>query len=111
MKFDFSSFIGSSTSELLDAAESLDGIYMKSLRALAAERSVWLSVGGFPEKAVYDADSCKTGKVYNTHVIINPSGEIVNPIYRKIHIFDCPLVGLCESNSTGKLLYGFFRFI
>jgi hypothetical protein len=65
-------------------------------------------------------------KMFNTHLILNNYGEFLNinqtkctttttttsssnsvdlpygGMYRKIHLFDCPLVGLQESKLTGK---------
>jgi deaminated glutathione amidase len=34
-----------------------------------------------------DAEGNKTGKTFNSHVIINSSGEIAS-LYRKLHLFD-----------------------
>ena len=74
---------------------------------------MWLSVGGFPEKILNTTGAAKTAnitgaadertfsatKVYNTHFIISPLGEISEK-YRKIHLFDSPFSGLTESKST-----------
>ena len=83
---------------VVDAAETLhDGPYVHALQHLAKTNGIFLSVGGFPEQ-VSTADV--TNKVFNTHFIINPKGDIVDPIYRKIHLFDNPLTGLIESKTT-----------
>ena len=79
---------------VVDAAESLDGPYVHALQHLAKTNNIYLSVGGFPE--ISDV----TSKVFNTHFVINPTGDIVDPIYRKIHLFDNPLTGLIESKTT-----------
>ena len=83
---------------VVDAAEGLDGPYVHSLQQLAKRCAVWLSVGGFPE-AVAPSPS-DTKKVYNTHFLISPDGDVVSPSYRKIHLFDNPLTGLVESRTT-----------
>jgi predicted amidohydrolase/5'(3')-deoxyribonucleotidase len=77
------------------------------LSQLAQEYQIWLSVGSFPEKSTENPE-----KMFNTHFMINPRGEIdASSIYRKIHLFDCPLVGLQESRLTGlSLLQCFFFF-
>ena len=44
----------------------------------------------------------KESKIYNTHVIINPDGEIAGS-YSKLHLFDVHIPGkvrLCESDYT-----------
>ena len=58
---------------------------------------MFISYGGFPELA-------KEEKVYNTHIIVNPMGEIIS-IYRKLHLFDVDLSSLngpvlLESKTT-----------
>lgn len=75
--------------------------YVAGLCEVAHRHKVWLSVGGFPEKrSEYSSD---TGPcISNTHFLISPYGKIASPLYRKIHLFDAPLVGLEESKTTGK---------
>jgi deaminated glutathione amidase len=103
-----SSFIGggvdnipknSAPIDAVTASEKLDGTYARALCELASRLKIWLSVGGFPETIAHEnlADvPLRPTKVYNTHFMISPAG-IVTDIYRKIHLFDCPLVGLVES--------------
>lgn len=76
---------------------------------IAAEENVWVSVGGFPEKIPLqrdlsdDTSSCDSTDSYgmaNAHFIIDNKGAIRSPIYRKMHLFDCPLANLYESKST-----------
>lgn len=38
-------------------------------------------------------------KIFNTHLIISAAGEVI-AVYRKIHLFDAPVVKLRESAST-----------
>lgn len=40
--------------------------------------------------------------VANTHFLISPEGKIASPLYRKLHLFDAPIVNLFESKTTGK---------
>lgn len=87
--------MGEKALDVLSADEFLDGPYITSLCKLSAKYSIWLSVGGFPEKIESDSN-----KIFNTHLLISPAGNLVKPVYRKMHLFDCPLVGLCESKIT-----------
>lgn len=45
-----------------------------------------MSFGGIHE-SVIDSEGNKTGKIFNTHVIIDSSGSIAG-LYRKLHLFD-----------------------
>lgn len=73
---------------------------------VAHRHSVWLSVGGFPEKRIdlMVSQGGNVASISNTHFLISPWGKIASPLYRKIHLFDAPLVGLQESKTTGKNL-------
>ncbi|KAL4711236.1 hypothetical protein ACJJTC_019077 [Scirpophaga incertulas] len=51
-------------------------------KELAATHKVWLSMGGVHEKDLTNPD-----KMYNTHIIIDDTGHIVQA-YRKLHLFD-----------------------
>ena len=62
------------------------------------EFQVWLSIGGFAEKATIP-NTTKAG-AYNTHLFIDPLGAVQNSQYRKIHLFDSPLTNLFESETT-----------
>jgi predicted amidohydrolase len=104
--------MGESGSQLLEVAESLNGKFITSLCQVVAENHIWLSVGGFPEIVENDNDNdidriggTNRRRVYNTHIIINPSGTISYPVYRKMHLFDCPLVNLQESLITSITLF------
>ena len=65
-------------------AEPLDGPRARSLEALAAQHTVWLLVGGFPERSPVDA------RPYNTSFLVDPTGTRV-AVYRKLHLFDVDL--------------------
>lgn len=47
---------------------------------------MWMSFGGIHEKVIDDTGN-ETGKIFNTHVIINSEGELAG-VYRKLHLFD-----------------------
>mmetsp|Transcript_62772 Transcript_62772/g.185382 ORF Transcript_62772/g.185382 Transcript_62772/m.185382 type:complete len:381 (-) Transcript_62772:78-1220(-) len=80
------------------------------LRTIAQESGLWISGGGMHESGAPPA-SCETPgdnssnvrpRVYNTHVIIDNSGDI-RCLYRKIHLFDVSIPGkvsLRESATT-----------
>lgn len=95
-----SAFLGSSQAETAAAAERLsaqDG-YVSRLQEIAREKKIWLSVGGFAEKSEELVD----GRVYNAHFLIDRNGNLKRPVYHKVHLFDCPLVGLQESKLAGE---------
>ena len=89
-------FIGGGETGLksLDVAEPLSGPTISRYQEIAASNQVWLSLGGFQE-----TDESTAEHVFNTHVIINPLGE-VSHAYRKLHMFDYPRGGLMESSFT-----------
>jgi len=89
------SFIGAFSGEASSIAEPLDGPVMDKYRTLAREHSIWLSLGGFQEANPNPED----GRTFNTHVVVDNSGEIRSS-YRKIHLYDVPMVGLVESTHT-----------
>jgi len=74
-------FIGENEDQTRANAEPLDGPIMKKYLDLAKTHEIWLSLGGFHEKVP------TSDRIHNTHLIVNPQGEIVK-IYRKIHLFD-----------------------
>ena len=43
-------FIGSNIKSTLDQSEAIEGPLISKLRDLAAEKKIWLSLGGFHEK-------------------------------------------------------------
>lgn len=92
--------MGTKATDVLAAAEPLSGPYLTALGLLAGRLNIWLSVGGFPESVPGGSEGAPVTHVYNTHVLIAPSGKLCEPVYRKIHLFDCPLVGLRESATT-----------
>ena len=91
-------FIGNSEVKSIDIAEALDESNscptIERYKELAGTLSVGLSLGGFQE-----SDTNSPGKVFNTHFIISPEGE-VSSVYRKMHLFDYESGGLMESSFT-----------
>jgi len=85
------SFIGQSAQETVAHASPLEGPVLGRYRDLAQRLGLWISCGGFQETSPDPA------RLYNTHVLLNPQGEIVEA-YRKIHLFDHDK--LTESRST-----------
>lgn len=96
-------FIGASASETLAQAETLEGPSIKRYRELAKENTIWLSLGGFHERA-QNAEDGTCSKVFNTHLLIDSAGDIIEA-YRKIHLFDVAIPGgaiLQESKTTER---------
>ncbi|XP_068108400.1 deaminated glutathione amidase isoform X2 [Hyperolius riggenbachi] len=92
-------YIGSSTEETLNLAETLEGDLIQRYSRLAKECRVWLSLGGFHEKGSnWDKDQ----RISNSHLILDDTGRLLS-VYRKTHLFDVDLrsgVSLKESNFT-----------
>jgi len=102
-------FMSSSAAQTLSNAELLPSVgatpphststSLAHLSDLATEHSLWIS------GTLHEQVSTDRTKVYNTHVILDPSGTL-KAKYRKIHLFDIdiptasPPVKLLESNST-----------
>jgi predicted amidohydrolase/uncharacterized HAD superfamily protein len=97
-------FIGTTREETLQQAELLEeSESLRVLSEIAKEYHIWLSVGGFHERNVQIPN-----KMFNSHFIINPDGNIEqSSVYHKLHLFDCPLVGLQESHLSGKIFVNF----
>lgn len=87
------SFIGAAPGQAQQVAERLDGPIMGRYLQLATDNSVWLSLGGFQERCEVDE------RIFNTHVVIDAMGAI-RASYRKIHLYDVPMVGLVESKQA-----------
>ncbi|XP_013143768.1 PREDICTED: nitrilase and fragile histidine triad fusion protein NitFhit isoform X1 [Papilio polytes] len=92
-------YLCDSKKQTLDFSETLlNGNTVKSYKELAAKHNVWLSMGG-----VHERDERNPTKMFNTHIIIDNKGEIVQT-YRKLHLFDVEIpeknVRLKESDFT-----------
>ena len=86
-------FIGAKPGEAQAMAEPLDGPVMGKYKELARDHSCWLSLGGFQESCAGES------RIYNTHVVIDDTG-VIQSTYRKIHLYDVPMVGLVESKQA-----------
>lgn len=73
-------FIIDERDKIPELAESLHGPFITSMKSIAKNRNVWLSIGSFHEKDEEDHN------VYSTHVIIDSSGD-TRGVYRKTHLF------------------------
>lgn len=92
-------YVGRSTEETLNQAETLEGDLMERYSNLARESGMWLSLGGFHEKK---SDWEKDQRIHNSHVIMDNKGSIVS-VYHKAHLFDVQIPGrvsLRESKVT-----------
>jgi predicted amidohydrolase len=92
-------FIGSHWSQTVQQAEPLDGPMMEKYRALARERGIWLSLGGFHERSEVPVDGRNAAqapagarKAFNAHIVLDSSGE-TRAVYRKVHLFDVDVPG------------------
>jgi predicted amidohydrolase len=72
-------FFGQNSEDSLAMAEPLDGPLFGRYRALAKENQLWVSYGGFQEKA-------PGNRTYNAHVVVDDEGNI-RSVYRKVHLF------------------------
>lgn len=66
---------------------------MSAYTQLARDHDVWLSLGGFQERCEGNE------RIYNTHVVVDNMG-CIQATYRKIHLYDVPMVGLVESKQA-----------
>jgi len=110
-------FIGFTTKETIEAAESVeDGPSIARFCRLARQNSLWLSLGGFQEQASSQSSpivnsknvfsekysASQQNKIHNTHIIIDNFGKLVTK-YRKLHMFDIQVPNgpmLSESRFT-----------
>ena len=79
-------FIAANKAEGDKLSEPMDGPTLTAYQSLARELTIWLSLGGFHLKKLDIPDS-SLPQFMNCHLIINPSGEIVES-YHKVHLFD-----------------------
>uniref|UniRef100_A0A803NBU5 CN hydrolase domain-containing protein n=1 Tax=Chenopodium quinoa TaxID=63459 RepID=A0A803NBU5_CHEQI len=100
------SYVGANLGDSVKIAEPLDGPIMQGYCSLARESQIWLSLGGFQEKASDDSH------LRNTHVIVDDTGKIRSK-YSKIHLFDVDVPGgmaYKESSFTEAEIYECLRF-
>lgn len=77
--------MGENRQETLKLSETLSGKLIESYKNLARTYNVWLSLGGLHEVPLESPNP--PTKIYNCHVVINNSGDLV-AAYRKLHMFD-----------------------
>ncbi|KAI1315636.1 hypothetical protein EDD11_000589 [Mortierella claussenii] len=92
-----SDFIGNPTAETIGLSHPLSppGPFLESICAQAKQLGIWCSLG-------IHEQSPSPGRLYNTHVLINDQGSIIES-YRKIHLFDVNIQNgpkLMESQNT-----------
>ena len=76
----------------VELAEPLSGPTTERLRALAAELSVLLLVGGLAEQRRLPDGQVDRRRCYNTSLLLGPAGDIIAS-YRKMHLFDVDVPG------------------
>lgn len=76
-------FVGEKREQAFELAEPLDGPLMAKFKALAADSSIWLSLGSLH---IRDSDPANK-KIRNTHVVIDDQGRVA-ATYEKVHLFD-----------------------
>ena len=82
----------------LDIAERIPGASIKPFAEIAKRRRVFILCGSIYEKVPGQK------KVYNTSVLINPSGKVAAK-YRKIHLFDA-VIGRKKISESANFLSG-----
>lgn len=75
-------YVGRNVEETLNLAEPLSGFTVEFYRKICKDYGMWGSFGG-----IHEISHENSGKVFNTHIIINANGELV-ALYRKLHLFD-----------------------
>ncbi|KAI8989311.1 nitrilase [Pilobolus umbonatus] len=92
-----SDFISRNREETLSLTSCLDtSDFVLSMQEKAREESIWVSVG------VHETCTESINHVYNTHIVINEQGSIMET-YRKLHLFNVDIENgprLMESDST-----------
>lgn len=79
-------YVGENRYQTIELAESVDGTTVRAYKDLARKNNLFLSFGGIHE-AIFDERGEKINRVYNTHILVDPSGNIIGT-YRKLHMFN-----------------------
>lgn len=81
-------YIGENRYQTRELAEPLDsGNIVNEYKKLARESKLYLSFGGIHEAIIDPKSGNQLDRVFNTHLLIDPSGKIVAK-YRKLHMFN-----------------------
>eukprot|EP00048_Salpingoeca_helianthica_P005638 m.89832 g.89832 ORF g.89832 m.89832 type:complete len:291 (-) comp13674_c4_seq1:28-900(-) len=80
--------------------EPITGPAIQKYSQLAATHNIWLSLGGFHEKA---PDATKIMR--NTHLLVNNHGRVV-ATYNKVHLFDANVPGGSSYTESATVLAG-----
>ncbi|XP_077983209.1 deaminated glutathione amidase-like [Glandiceps talaboti] len=90
-------YIADNREKSIAMAEPLDGHVVQTMKSLARQHDMWLSLGGMHRKVDEE-----TKRVYNSHIVVSNNGDIV-AVYNKTHLFDVDIKGhvrLKESDFT-----------
>jgi deaminated glutathione amidase len=90
-------YIESSSEASKAKSETLDGRFITSLKELASNSNIWISVGSFHRKLVVENE--QENKMFNSHVILDNKGEI-KCVNDKIHLFEVNI----KNETENKLL-------
>ncbi|XP_070557901.1 deaminated glutathione amidase-like [Ptychodera flava] len=91
-------FVGDNRDKTMELAETLDGHVIKTMKALAKDNDMWLSLGGMHRKD----ERADSKRLFNSHVVVDNHGDIA-AVYDKTHLFDIDIKGhvrLKESDFT-----------
>lgn len=81
-------YIGENRYQTRDLAEPIEGgNVVAEYKKLAKENGMYLSFGGVHEAIADPKTGERLDRVYNTHIMINPDGNIIAR-YRKLHMFN-----------------------
>lgn len=83
----------------VQASEPIPGPTSRSMAAKARQHGIWLLSGSICET------SDEPGKIYNTSLLFNRSGELVAR-YRKIHLYDVELPGNVSEQESATVSAG-----
>lgn len=74
-------YMSASRADSLAVSEDLNGPCIARFKSLSRDLNLWISLAGWHET------SPVSGRVYNSHVVIDATGSPV-AVYRKLHLFD-----------------------
>ncbi len=84
--------LGAEREAKFNVAEPLDGRLVETFRQWAQQSRISILMGSHYEPVPDNPE-----RLYNTSLIIDASGEVV-AVYRKLHLFDIPALGVRESD-------------